>query len=88
MPEDRNTSIKDPDLYERLRDEGASAEKAARIANAAATRGRDEVGRRGGEARDYEDRTVPELRDRARELGLHGYSDMRKNELIALLREH
>ena len=84
----QNPSIKDPELYERLTDEGASEEKAARIANAAARDGRGSVGKRGGAAEDYEDRTVPELRERAKELGLSGYSDLRKNDLIELLREH
>ncbi len=87
MPK-HNPSLKDPELYETLRSEGASAEKAARISNAAAKEGRSKVGRRGGNAEDYEDRTVPELRDRARELGLSGYSKLRKQELIDLLREH
>ena len=80
--------IKDPELYATLRDEGASAEKAARIANAAAKEGRSAVGRRGGTAEDYEDRTVEELQARARELGLTGYSRLRKRELIEMLRTH
>lgn len=85
MPEPQ---IKDEELYQRLREEGASAEKAARIANAAARDGRSAVGRRGGSAEDYEDRTVDELRQRAREIGLTGYSRMRKQELIDALRDH
>lgn len=80
--------IKDEELYEKLREEGNSKEKSARIANAAARDGRDEVGERGGEAADYEDRTVDELRARAKELGLEGYSDLRKAELIERLRNH
>lgn len=80
--------IKDPELYETLREEGASAEKAARISNAAARDGRSAVGRRGGRADDYEDRTVKDLRSRARELGISGYSKLRKRELIRLLRSH
>lgn len=81
-------SLNDPDLYETLREEGASKEKAARISNAAARDGRSKVGRRGAKAEDYEDRTVPELRARARELGLSGYSGKRKAELIEMLRDH
>ena len=80
--------IKDEELYEKLRDEGNSKEKAARIANAAARDGRDEVGERGGEAEDYEERTVDELQDRAKELGIEGYSDLKKSELIDRLRNH
>ena len=80
--------LKDEELYETLRKDGASAEKAARISNAAAKEGRSKVGRRGGEADDYEDRTVPELRERAKELGITGYSKLKKADLIDKLRNH
>jgi len=88
MPGRRNPSLKDPDLYEELRKDGNSKEKAARISNAAAKRGRSAVGRKGGESGSYDDWTVDELQDRARKLGLHGYSRMRKSELIDTLRTH
>ncbi|WP_053386541.1 DUF7218 family protein [Leucobacter japonicus] len=88
MPKSKTPQLKDPELYGRLRDEGNSAEKAARISNAAAKEGRSNIGRRGGNAEDYEDRTVPELSRRAKELGLSGYSGLRKTELIELLRDH
>ena len=81
-------SVKDPEVYEALRDEGASKEKAARIANAAAAQGRSKVGTRGGNAEDYEDRTVDELRKRAAELGIEGRSRMNKSDLIDALRHH
>ena len=89
MPRGRGSnSLKDPELYEELRDDGASKEKAARISNAAARDSRSSVGRRGGEAEDYENRTVEELRRRAKELGITGYSGKRKAELISMLRNH
>jgi Rho termination factor, N-terminal domain len=88
MPGRRNSSLKDPELYEELRDDGASKEKAARISNAAASRGRSSVGRKGGKAGDYEDWTVDQLKKRAKELGITGYSGKRKSELISALRNH
>ena len=88
MPGRRNSSLKDPKLYEELREDGASKEKAARISNAAANRGRSAVGRKGGKSGDYEDWTVEQLRKRAKELGLTGYSGKRKSELISALRNH
>ncbi|MCD2443556.1 Rho termination factor N-terminal domain-containing protein [Agromyces sp. SYSU K20354] len=84
----RNPSLKDPELYEELRDDGASKEKAARISNAAAAQGRSAIGRKGGKHGDYEDWTVDALRKRAKELGLTGYSGKRKAELIDALRNH
>ena len=90
MPRGANSRLKDPELYEELRDDGASKEKAARISNATGgtKKGHSEVGRRGGKAGDYEDWTVDELRKRAKELGLTGYSGKRKAELISALRNH
>lgn len=88
MPGRKNSSLKDPELYEELRKDGASKEKAARISNAAANQGRSAVGRKGGKHGDYDDWTVDELRKRAKELGLTGYSGKRKAELIDALRNH
>jgi len=81
-------SVKDPHLYEELRDDGASKEKAARIANAATNTSRSSVGRKGGKSGDYEDWTVEDLRRRAREIGIEGRSKMAKADLIAALRNH
>ena len=88
MPGRRNNSLKDPELYEELRSDGASKEKAARISNAAAKEGRSAVGRRGGEHGDYEDWTVGDLRHRAADLGIEGRSSMTKSQLIDALRHH
>ena len=90
MPRDQRSRLKDPELYEELREDGASKEKAARISNATGgtKKGRSDVGRRGGESGSYEDWNVPELKQRAKELGLRGYSGKRKSELITALRDH
>lgn len=81
-------SVKDDEVYEALRDEGASKEKAARIANASAARGRSSVGAKGGKAEAYEDWSVEDLRKRAKELGISGYSGKKKADLISVLRDH
>jgi hypothetical protein len=83
---DHGPSVKDDETYEALRDDGASKEKAARIANAKA--GGENVSEKGGKAEDYDDRTKDELDDRAKELGIEGYSEMSKDELIDELRNH
>ncbi|WP_370617448.1 DUF7218 family protein [Mumia qirimensis] len=79
-------SVKDKKLYEDLRDEGNSKQKSARIANAAAARGRSSVGRKGGKSGDYDDWSKKDLYDRAKEVGVEGRSSMSKKELISALR--
>ena len=88
MPRGKNSPLKDPELYEELRDDGASKEKAARISNAAAKEGRSAVGRKGGKSGDYDNWTVPDLKKRAKELGLSNYSKKKKGDLISALRNH
>lgn len=84
---DNNDSIKDRETYDALRDQGASKEKAAHIANAAANDDQ-EPSRKGGQADPYEDWTVDALYERARELDIDGRSTMDKDALIGALRNH
>jgi hypothetical protein len=88
MPEKRDPgpSVKDKELYEKLRDDGNSKEKSARIANAKAAG--DDVSKKGGESGSYDDWSVDDLRDRAAELDVEGRSSMTKAELIDALRNH
>ena len=85
---DHGPSIKDDEKYEALRDQGASKEKAARIANAAANTSRSAVGRKGGRSGDYDDWTKADLMTRAREIGIRGRSSMTKSQLVDALRDH
>ena len=86
MAKDHGSSVKDDKTYEALRDDGASKEKAARIANSKA--GGGSPSKKGGEAGSYEDWTKEDLEDRAAEIGIEGRSDMDKDELIEALRNH
>ena len=86
MAKNHGASVKDDKTYEAVRKQGASKEKAARIANAKAA-GTD-VSKKGGAAEDYDERTKEELEERARELGIEGRSEMSKDELINALRNH
>lgn len=84
MAKDHGPSVKDDETYEALRDQGASKEKAARIANS----DRQETGKKGGESDSYEDWNVDDLRERAGEIGIEGRSEMSKDQLIDALRNH
>ena len=80
--------IKDEKTYQKLRDQGESKEKSARIANAAAGSSRKQVGKRGGKSPAYQDWSKADLVKRAREIGIKGRSTMTKPELIKALRNH
>ena len=83
MPgKDHGPEIKKPDMYEDLRDEGMSKEKAARISNAKAGGTLDH------DSTHLEDRTKDELYDEAKDIGIEGRSKMDKKELIEAIRDH
>ena len=69
-------------MYEALRDDGASKQKAARISNAASSMSRSTVGHKGGEAGSYDDMTKKVLLARARAIGIDGRSRMNNEALI------
>ena len=84
MAKDHGPSIKDDEQYEELRKQGASKEKAARIANTS----RQKAGKEGGTSPKYEKWTKDQLEGRAAEIGIEGRSKMNKDELIDALRNH
>jgi len=82
MAKDHGPQIKNDKLYEDLRRDGASKEKAARIANAQA------AGTLDHESTHLENRSKDELYDEAKEIDIEGRSKMDKDELIDAIREH
>lgn len=79
---DHGPSIKNDARYEALIKEGYSQEKAARIANT------KNPGKKGGKAKQYEDRTLSELYEKAKKVSIKGRSKMDKKELIHALRNN
>ncbi|MBY8829726.1 DUF7218 family protein [Hephaestia mangrovi] len=80
MAKNHGSQIKDDKLYEDLRKEGNSKEKAARIANAKAGHSLDH------DSTHLENRTKDELYDEAKKIGIEGRSEMSKDELIDAIR--
>lgn len=87
MTNEDRPSVKDEETYDALREDGASKEKAARIANAQANDNQS-PSKKGGNAQAYEDWTQDELIERAGELDIKGRWGMTKDELIDALRKH
>src|SRR3546814_20729705 len=73
-----NSSIQNENMYEDLREDGASKEKAARISNAAAALGKPAVGRTGGESGSYAEWNVSAAQRRPKEQGLTSYAGLTK----------
>ncbi|HYP23051.1 MAG TPA: Rho termination factor N-terminal domain-containing protein [Actinomycetota bacterium] len=88
MAKNHGPTVKNDRQYEALRKDGASKEKAARIANASANEGKSKVGRRGGKSGSYEDWSKKDLYEKAKEVGIEGRSSMDKKELMSALRNH
>lgn len=86
MTKDHGSSIKDDETYEALREQGASKQKAAAIANAQASDDQN-PSQKGGEQPPYEEWTKDDLYARAQELEIDGRSTMDKAELIEALRD-
>ena len=86
MAKDHGSSVKDDKTYEGLRKEGASKEKAARIANAKA--GGGSPSKKGGKSSKYEDQSKEQLQKKAADVGIEGRSKMNKGELVDALRNH
>lgn len=84
MAKDHGPQVKDDEQYEKLREQGMSKEKAARIANTP----RKEAGKKGGTSPPYEEWSKEELYEKAKDVGIEGRSDMTKDELIDALRNH
>jgi transcription elongation factor len=82
MAKDHGSSVKDDKQYERLREQGESKQKAARIANTSRT----QSGKKGGRSPSYDDWSKQDLQKRAKEIGIEGRSSMNKGELVDALR--
>ncbi len=82
MTKNHGNQIKDDAKYEALRREGASKEKAARIANS------PNASKKGGSSSPLEERTKKELLEEAKIIGITGRHDMNKTTLIHAIRNH
>jgi hypothetical protein len=81
MAKDHGPSVKDDRKYEALRRQGASKQKAARVANTGKA-----ASKRGGKSGKYEDWSKDDLMKKAKQVGIKGRSRMNKRELASALR--
>lgn len=82
MVRDHGSQIKDDKVYEDLRKQGNSKEKAARTANARAN------GSLRHRSTHLEDRSRQDLYEEARKIGMEGRSRMNKAQLGYAIRDH
>ncbi|WP_267396233.1 MULTISPECIES: Rho termination factor [unclassified Sphingomonas] len=82
MAKDHGPQIKDDALYEELRSQGNSAEKAARIANAKANGSLDH------RSTKLDERSKADLLAEARTIGIAGRSKLDKAGLAKAIRDH
>jgi hypothetical protein len=80
MAKDHGPTVRNDKLYEDLRRDGASKEKAARIANAKV------AGTLDHRSTHLEDRSKDDLEDEAAEIGIEGRSKLDKDELVDAIR--
>ena len=83
MAKNHGSSVKDDKQYEALRRDGASKQKAARIANSGS---RSSTGSKGGKSGSYDDWSKDDLQKKAKDVGIEGRSKMNKSELVKALR--
>lgn len=77
----KRSQIKDEEQYEKLKEQGMSKEKAARIANS-------DSSKKGGKHKKYEKWSKEDLYKKAEDVGIEGRSKMDKDDLIDALRNH
>ncbi len=82
MARDHGPQIKDDEVFEALKKQGASDGKAARIANAKA------AGTLKPDGTKLEDRSKAELMKEAAEIGIAGRSKLDKAGLVKAIRSH
>ena len=82
MAKNHGPTVKNDKQYEALRDQGASKQKAARIANSDTKA----TSRKGGKHGKYEEWSKDDLEKQARKVGVEGRSKMNKKELADALR--
>lgn len=82
MAKNHGSQIKNDEKYEALRNQGASKEKAARIANSDPK----SMAENRKKSERYEEWSKDELYEKAKEIGVKNRSSMNKQELINALR--